>query len=92
MSHHYKEISLLTFLWLAFIIIVNPIGDFPLNDDWAYAANVYTLSELNTLSFSGWPAMTLMTQTLIGTVVCKIVGFSFTALRLTTLLFFLLSI
>lgn len=82
---------ILTISWVLFVTIVNPIGDFPINDDWAYALNVYSLSENNELSFSNWPAMTLLTQTFIGASVCKIFGFSFTVLRITTLIFALFS-
>lgn len=82
---------ILTIIWFIFGAIVNPIGDFPVNDDWAYALNVHSLSEENNLTFSGWPAMTLITQTLIGAGVCKIFGFSFTVLRLSTLVLALLT-
>ena len=72
-------------LWLLLFIIVNPIGEFPLNDDWAFSKNVYYLVEQGILKFSDWPAMTLIVQTLIGALVCSIFGFSFTILRFSTI-------
>ena len=27
----------LSFLWIAMVLIINPVGEFPLNDDWMYA-------------------------------------------------------
>lgn len=80
-----KALLLLSVLWWSLLPIVNFVGDFPLNDDWAYAHNVYHLSERRELEFSNWPAMTLIAQTLWGTLFCKIFGFSFTVLRLSTL-------
>ena len=73
-------------LWCGAVAIVNPVGDFPLNDDWAYGQNVYALSVENRLFFSDWPAMTLIAHTLWGALFCKIFGFSFTVLRFSTLL------
>lgn len=72
-------------LWLLIEWLVNPIGAFPLNDDWAYAQNVYFLVEEGRFDFSDWMAMTLILQVLWGALVCKIFGFSFTVLRLSTL-------
>lgn len=77
---------ILTILWCALILVVNPIGDFPLNDDWSYAKDVKTFVEENRLTFDSWGAMTLVVQTLWGTLFCKIFGFSFTVLRFSNLL------
>lgn len=62
------------------------MGDFPLNDDWAYGLNVRALAQENRLFFSDWPAMTLIAHTLWGALFCKVFGFSFTVLRFSTLL------
>ena len=82
-----KWIYLLLLLtgWVLIIFIVNPLGNFPINDDWAYAKNVYHLAVNGVLKFSDWPAMTLIAQTLWGTLFCKIFGFSFTTLRFSVL-------
>jgi hypothetical protein len=76
----------LSMAWLILMLIVNPIGNFPLNDDWAYAKNVFYLSEHGVLRFSDWPAMTLISQMLWGAAFCKVFGFSFTVLRFSVLL------
>lgn len=76
---------ILTVLWVLAIIIINPIGEFPLNDDWAYSKDVYYLSQEGRLVLSDWPAMTLIAQVLWGALVTWIFGFSFTVLRLSTL-------
>lgn len=76
----------LLLLWFAAIAAINPLGDFPLNDDWAYAHNTRALAVDNRLFFSDWPAMTLFAHTLWGAGFCKVFGFSFTVLRFSTLL------
>ena len=76
---------LITIGWILASLLVNPIGEFPINDDWAYARNVYHLAVEGVLKLSDWPAMTLIAQTLWGTLFCKIFGFSFTTLRLSVL-------
>lgn len=73
-------------LWCLAILFVNPLGDFPLNDDWAYAHNTYALAQEGRWYFSDWPAMTLVAHTLWGAFFCKIFGTSFTVLRFSTLL------
>jgi hypothetical protein len=80
-----KYILIISLIWIVSAFVVNPIGGFPLNDDWAYSKNVYNLSELGVFKLSHWPAMTLVAQTLWGVVICKIFGFSFTVLRLSVL-------
>ena len=77
---------LLSIIWWSLLLIVNPIGDFPLNDDWAYAHNVKALVIDHEIYFSDWPAMTLIAHTLWGALFCQIFGFSFTVLRFSTLI------
>ena len=76
------------FLLIIFIIceiIVNPIGEFPLNDDWAYSKSVsFAINGVYTIGDFG--AMTLFTHLLWGTIFTKIFGFSFTVLRFSTLI------
>ena len=81
-KHNYLSLSL---IWLLIIFIVNPIGDFPLNDDWSYAVPVKSLLDGNGIKFTGWMSMTLFSQVLWGALWCKIFGFSFTVLRFSTL-------
>lgn len=82
----YLPYIFLNLAWFILMLIVNPIGNFPLNDDWAYAKNVFYLSEHGILRFSDWPAMTLISQMLWGAAFCKVFGFSFTVLRFSVLL------
>lgn len=76
---------LLLGIWLVLIILVNPYGEFPINDDWAYTHNLRGLVDEHRFKFSFWPAMTLVTQTVWGAIFCKLFGFSFFILRVATL-------
>ncbi len=82
----YKFQLVLFGIWILLISIVNPMGDFPINDDWAYGHNAKVLTIDGKVYFSFWPAMTLFAQTLWATLFCKIFGFSFTVLRFATLI------
>ena len=83
---NYKEQFLLLGLWLVIILLVNPIGDFPLNDDWSYAKSVRTLYDEGYLKLYNWGEMTLVSHVFWGYLFVKIFGFSFTVLRFSTLL------
>ena len=67
-------------------LIVNPIGEFPLNDDWAYAEAVMSFLKSGVINFGNFPAMTLFTHLLWGSLFTKIFGFSLFLLRLSTLI------
>jgi hypothetical protein len=71
-------------VWLLAILVTNPIGDFPLNDDWAWGLDVKHLLEGN-LRYTGWESMTLVTQVIWGAFFTNIFGFSFTVLRFSTM-------
>jgi tetratricopeptide (TPR) repeat protein len=79
------DMLIIAALWCISLFIVNPFGNFPLNDDWAYGLAVKHLIENGDYRPSGWPAMPLITNVLWGALFCVPAGFSFTALRLSTL-------
>ncbi len=74
--------------WLA----VNPTGDFPLNDDWAFASPVRHLLQDNRLVLSDWTSPLAFPHLLTGFLLSKIFGFSHTVLRLSTLLWGVLAV
>ncbi len=76
---------LLAIIWITAILITNPLGDFPLNDDFSYGRTVLNLLSLGKLKYDQWLSMTLVTQVLWGAGFCKVFGFSFTILRISTL-------
>jgi uncharacterized membrane protein len=85
-------ILFITLCWLIMVAAANPIGDFPLNDDWAYAESVNTLLTANEIVIPDWSAANFFTQAIWGWLFTAIFGFSFTVLRFSTLTFGLLGI
>ncbi len=81
---NFVALGLLTLVWLLIVFLVNPIGDFPLNDDWAYAKTVQSLLR-GDLQLTDWAPASQITQVAWGALFCLPFGFSFTALRFSTL-------
>ena len=86
------DMLIIASLWCASLFIVNPFGNFPLNDDWSFGLTVKRLIEHGDFRPTGWTSMPLITNVLWGSVFCIRSGFSFTALRLSTLTLSLLGI
>ncbi len=86
------DLVVIASLWCASIIVVNPFGDFPLNDDWSMGLSVKRLLETGDFRPTGWTAMPLITHTIWGALFCLPDGFSFEALRFSILTLSLLGI
>ena len=84
-SHNLTPVLLLIAVWAASEILINPRGNFPLNDDWWYARTVSTLLAQHKLEMPFFPSMTLIAHVLWGTLFSLVFGFSFNVLRLSTL-------
>ena len=76
-----RALALLALLHLAMVAIVQPRGEFPVNDDWAFAQSVRWLLAEGRLRLSDWVPMYLAPQALAGGAVAALFGFSFEALR-----------
>ncbi|MFH1011875.1 MAG: glycosyltransferase family 39 protein, partial [bacterium] len=87
-----RDFAIILLVWVAMVALVNPIGDFPLNDDWSYARPVHSLVTSGTLELLDWPAMTLISHVLWGALVSLLFGFSFMTLRVSTLLLAVLAL
>jgi len=61
-----RALVALACLHLAIVAIVEPRGDFPLNDDWAFAHSAQWLLGEGRIRLSEWVAMNLVPQTLAG--------------------------
>jgi hypothetical protein len=84
-ENNIKPILILAAIWLAMAVLVNPIGNFPLNDDWSYGYSVRKLVEQGIMTFSFWVSMPLIALIYWGALFCIPFGFSFTALRISSL-------
>jgi len=87
-----RDSAFLAIIYVVSVLIVNPIGDFPLNDDWSFARAVKGLLEHGDWRPTGFTGMSLITQALWGAIFCIPAGFSFNALRLSTLTLALIGI
>ncbi len=85
-----KGIFFLLALFLAAAFIVNPIGDFPLDDDFSYGKTVKNFYETGILRMHGWFSATEVFQTFVGILFSNMFGFSFTVLRFSSILFALI--
>ncbi|HEY3293981.1 MAG TPA: glycosyltransferase family 39 protein [bacterium] len=73
-------------LWILFALLVNPVGEFPVNDDWGYSKAVNSLVSGGHLQFlQGWAQTTFIAQLFWGALFALPFGFSFTALRISGL-------
>ena len=72
-------------VWCISLLIVKPLGDFPLSDDWAYALTVKHMVKSLDFQPVGWIGMPFVTNALWGSVFCIPFGFSFPALRISTI-------
>ena len=83
---------ILTATCAVYVLAVSPQREFPLNDDWAYAQTVRRLLTIGQLHISDWSSATLIFQVYWGALFTRLFGgFSFTALRWSTLVFSFIS-
>ncbi len=92
MQERIKPFWLILLFWIGALFIISPIGDFPLNDDWAYGWSVKYWLENGSFKIIDWPAMSLFAHVAWGTFWTKIFGFSFTILRASVFLLAVFSI
>ena len=85
----WQIVIIIFFLIEAFI---NPTGEFPLNDDWAYSKSIEIYCRTGLIELSNWIAIPFLSQFFLGIVFSKIFGFSFFGLRLLSILASLFSI
>jgi hypothetical protein len=77
----------LTVAWALLIAVINPSGEFALNDDWAYALMVRRFLETGKIEPSSWTYVPCITNVWIGAAAAKLFGASYFVLRCSTLLF-----
>lgn len=83
-------VLLLALSWLLVVVAVNPVGDFPLLDDWSYAASVGVLIHEGRIWFSDWGATNLISLVMWGALFSELFGFNHTVLRISVLVLTLL--
>lgn len=79
-------------VWVVLVALVHPVGDFPLNDDWVYALAVKSVLETGYFQFPSPSMANVGPQVYWGALFCLPFGFSFTALRFSTLVLGLIGV
>jgi hypothetical protein len=85
----------LLLVWIIMIVVINPLGEFMVNDDWAYVKCLETFRSTGTIMNTGWGGPrgiqvasggpSLLVHILIGDLFCQAMGFSLTNLRIAVL-------
>ena len=76
----------LLLLWASFAFLINPLGNFPINDDWIYAKPIESALNGNGFQVSNQATVTSILHSLMGYALCSVTGFSFSVLRLLVLI------
>jgi hypothetical protein len=79
------DLSVFGAVLLMAVALIGVKGEFPLNDDWSFALTVRHFLASGAFRPNDWGAMTLLTNVVWGAAFCIPTGFSFTALRVSTL-------
>jgi hypothetical protein len=66
-------------------MLISPVGNFPLNDDWVYGSAVKHILQTGHFTLPSAASANVFVQIYWGALFCLPFGFSFTALRLSTL-------
>ena len=77
--------GVITLTWALAVLWVGVAGDYPLNDDWAYAYSAKHLLHTGELRILDWAAPSLVAQIAWGTLFLWAFGDSFESLRISTL-------
>jgi 4-amino-4-deoxy-L-arabinose transferase-like glycosyltransferase len=72
-------------IYILSIAIVDPRGEFPLNDDWSYTRSAFRWGQEGRMQVDEWCAMSLIGQAFYGGLLTELFGQSFLVLRLSTL-------
>ena len=67
------------------MLLIDPRGEFPLDDDWAYTRSAFRLASGEGLRIDEWAAPSLVGQALYGGLLARCFGPHFLVLRLSTL-------
>jgi Dolichyl-phosphate-mannose-protein mannosyltransferase len=88
----FVDMAVIAILWCVSAFIANPVGEFPIIDDWLYESVVKKLLTTGHYPQTEPATMTLVVNVLWGSLFCLPVGVSFTALRVSTLVASLLGL
>lgn len=82
-----RNAALCGLLAVAAALAATPFVEMGVCDDWSYIKTARDLAETDRFQYNGWATAMLGGQALVGAAAIRLFGFSFTIVRLTTLLF-----
>ncbi|MEM2956637.1 MAG: glycosyltransferase family 39 protein [Candidatus Pacearchaeota archaeon] len=85
MKTEFKSFIIIAIIYLLLVFIVPPDGEFPINDDWAYASNVKYYLDTGNIKITNSIIVNIL-QIFWGSLFSKFFGFSFTTLRISTII------
>ncbi len=83
-----RDVAVVAAVVLGAVIVALAVGidgEFPLNDDWSYAWAARGLCRDGELRLLQWTGASVVAQVAYGALLCRVFGFSFTVLRVSTL-------
>lgn len=73
-------------IYLVLIIIIQPVGEFLVTDEWMFVKVVKCMLDTGRIRFIDIMPMSFLAQAYMGLVFCKIFGFSFSSLKVLSIL------
>lgn len=67
-------------------LLVQPYAEMGINDEWSYVKTAQVLAQTGHIVYNGWGSPMLGWQAYFGALFIKLLGFSFTAVRLSTVI------
>ncbi|HEV7763404.1 MAG TPA: glycosyltransferase family 39 protein [Thermoanaerobaculia bacterium] len=80
-----RPILILLAAFLAAVLVVDPRGNFPLDDDWGVGYTTFTLVQTGRIQFTPFASATAYLQFVWGALWASVFGETFTVLRMSTL-------
>ncbi len=86
-SLDHRNAALCAALAVVSVLATIPFLETSFNDDWSYTFTALQLAETGKLTYNGWGALIVGVQAAWAALIIRLFGFSFTAVRLSTLVF-----
>jgi hypothetical protein len=86
------SLALVLVLFLIAVAIVNPFREMPYDDDWAFSETARHFLETGQYRLNAWLAPNMPFQTVWGALFCLPFGYSFSALRISTIVMALIGL
>jgi hypothetical protein len=82
----YLPAILCVFIFALCYLVAHPYAEIGIDDDWSYVKSAQVLAQTGHIVYNGWATAMLGWQLYFGALFAKLFGFSFTAVRLSTLI------